>query len=50
MDRLFRSLETAWVAAVGHMTRATAEQVIGRYFTRYNWVSPIGTMASCRWL
>lgn len=40
MERLFRSLKTEWVPAVGYMTKATAEQDIGRYFMRYNWVRP----------
>lgn len=40
MERLFRSLKTEWVPTVGYMTRAMAEQDIGRYFMRYNWVRP----------
>lgn len=40
MERLFRSLKTEWVPATGYLNQAMAEQDIGRYLTRYNWIRP----------
>ena len=38
MERLYRSLKTQWVPAVGYMNASLAQQDIGRFLMqRYNW-------------
>jgi len=38
MERLFRSLKTEWVPAVGYMSASLAQQDIGQFLMqRYNW-------------
>jgi putative transposase len=41
VERLFRSLKTEWVPAVGYMNASLAQQDIGRFLMqRYNWKRP----------
>jgi putative transposase len=41
MERLFRSLKTEWIPAVGYMNAGLAQQDIGRFLMqRYNWQRP----------
>ncbi|MDD2130879.1 IS3 family transposase [Pseudomonas sp. 17391] len=41
MERLFRSLKTEWIPAVGYMSASLAQQDIGRFLMqRYNWQRP----------
>ncbi|KPZ29093.1 ISPsy24, transposase orfB [Pseudomonas coronafaciens pv. zizaniae] len=41
MERVFRSLKTEWIPAVGYMTAQEAQRDISHYLMhRYNWVRP----------
>lgn len=41
MERLFRSLKTEWVPALGYRSASLAQQDIGRFLMqRYNWQRP----------